>query len=123
MQTYVEVWVQSHLYDKADSMFLCYLLCSTDQRKGYLSLSFPTHVTTGSGWPPCYDSGSTDVAGLLRDHRPLQRQFLDGDRAGIKPNQTKSPFPKIHACPYKKQPAQLTHNEPIWNSSLNLIKL
>lgn len=84
---------------------LCYLLCSTDQGKGYLSLSFPTHGTTGSVRPPCYDSGSTDVAGLLRDRRPLQRQFLDGDRAGIKPNQTKSPFPKIHACPYKKQPA------------------
>lgn len=83
---------------------LCYLLCSTDQGKGYLSCSSP-HVTTGSGWPLCYGSGSTDVAGLLRDCRPLQRQFLDGDRAGIKLNQTKSPFPKIHACPYKKQPA------------------
>lgn len=85
--------------NKAFLCLLCYLLCSTDQGKG------STHVTTGSGWPPCYGSGSTDVAGLLRDRRPLQRQFLDGDRAGIKPNQTKSPFPKIHACPHKKQPA------------------
>lgn len=109
--------------NKAFLCLLCYLLCSTDQGKGYLSRPSP-HM-----WPQGQDGlhvtavvpqmwlAYWGIVGLCRD------SFLMETGQESNPIKLNHHFQKYTLAPTRNNLQQLTHNEPIWNSSSNLIKL